>query len=246
MNYTDFNHACEKIFSLNKFLPMPSDDQVKKLFDLTEIMLETNKKMNLTAITDTNAIILKHYVDSLTVCSVTDIPQESAVIDVGCGAGFPSLPLAIFRRDLQITSLDSTEKRINYVKSTAFALGLTNIKTISGRAEDCANMIEYREKFDTVTARAVAPLPVLSEICLPFVKPGGAFIAMKAAQGESEITEAKKAIEFCGGVLRSVHKIEITANGIDNEQRIIVDIEKVKKTPDKYPRRYSQISKNPL
>lgn len=244
MIFEDFRQKCIDIFALNPSLPTPTEEQIGKLAALTDIMLEVNKSMNLTAITEETAVILKHYADSLTVAK--HIPEGAKIIDVGCGAGFPSLPLAIFRPDVSITALDGTAKRIEYVKSTARKLGLDNLTAIAGRAEEYANKPEYREKFDIATARAVAALPVLSELCLPFVKIGGYFVAMKAAQGENEAASAANAIKLCGGSQPTVSKLELTANGIDFESRIIVKSNKTSNTPTKYPRHYSQISKKPL
>jgi 16S rRNA (guanine(527)-N(7))-methyltransferase RsmG len=147
VNFEAFKQKTLDIFAKNKSLPTPTDDQIEKLFKLTEIMLEVNKSMNLTAITEESAVILKHYADSVSISSY--IPEGAKVIDVGCGAGFPTLPLAIFRQDIEILGLDSTAKRIEYVKATANKLGLRNVSAIAARAEELANKPEYREKFDT-------------------------------------------------------------------------------------------------
>ena len=244
MELVSFKENCKRIFELNCGLPTPTEDQIEKLFALTKIMLEVNKSMNLTAITEENAIILKHYADSVSISEY--IPQGASVIDVGCGAGFPSLPLAIFRPDLKITSLDGTAKRIEYVRKTAQVLGLSNINAVAARAEEYVSENGLRETFDVATARAVANLPVLSELCLPFVKKNGLFIAMKASQGEKEIQDAANAISLCGGALEETRMLELTENGIDVEKRVIAIIIKKKPTPDKYPRHYSQITKKPL
>ena len=244
MIFEDFKQKCLDIFALNPCLPTPTDAQIAKLAELTDIMLEVNKSMNLTAITEESAVILKHYADSLTM--LNEIPEGAKVIDVGCGAGFPSLPLAIFRPDISITALDGTAKRIEYVKNTAKKLELNNLTAIAGRAEEYGNKPEYRESFDIATARAVAALPILAELCLPFVKVGGAFVAMKAAKGEDEAACAENAIKLCGGSQASVTKLELTADNISFESRIIIKSNKTSKTPGKYPRHYSQISKKPL
>ena len=220
-----------------------SDERIEKLYELTRIMLEVNASMNLTAITEEKAIILKHYVDSLTVSRY--IPNGAKLIDVGCGAGFPCLPLAIFRPDLDITALDSTAKRINYIKDTASKLGIDNIYAVAARAEEYGKKDGYRESFDVATARAVAALPILSELCLPFVKIGGKFVSMKASQGEREVIDAKNAIKLCGGEVKSIDKLELLSDD-GSESRTIISVTKVTSTPIKYPRHYSQISKKPL
>ena len=156
-------------------------------------MLEVNKTMNLTAIKEEKAVVVRHFLDSLTIEPF--LPKNAKMLDVGCGAGFPSLPVGIFREDLAITALDSTEKRIRYVQSTAATLALPHFSAIAARAEALAHDPQYREAFDVVTARAVAALPVLAELCLPFTRVGGSFIAMKAARGEEELSAAKAAID---------------------------------------------------
>ena len=243
MEFIEFKKELLKIFEKNSLSDFVTDDRVQKLYDLTHIMLEVNKSMNLTAITDEKAIILKHYADSLTVSKY--IPKNARVIDVGCGAGFPCLPLAIFRADLTITALDATAKRIKYVQETADKLGLDNVLAIAARAEDFAKLSDYRESYDVATARAVASLPVLSELCLPFVKKGGVFVAMKASQGETEASEAANAIKLSGGSLTSVDKFSLISD-TDVDTRVIVSVSKVSQTPSKYPRHYSQIVKKHL
>ena len=242
MDKLSFIDNCKRIFSLNSLTL--SEEQAEKLFDLTERMLEVNKSMNLTAITEENAVILKHYADSVSMSEY--IPQNASLLDVGCGAGFPTLPLAIFRPDIRITALDGTAKRIEYVKAAANMLCLANGTAIAGRAEDFAHKDEYRESFDIVTARAVAELPILAELCIPFAKKGGLFVAMKASQGEKEAEIAANAIKTCGGKILSVNKLSLTADGINREERVIIKVEKVAPTLAKYPRHYSQISKKPL
>lgn len=244
MEFAVFKEKCIEIFAKNASLLTPSEKEIELLFALTQRMLEVNKSMNLTAITDEDSIILKHYADSLTVSEY--IPQGARVIDIGCGAGFPTLPLAIFRPDLDITALDGTAKRIEYVKQTSKMLGLDNVTAIAGRAEEYAAKPEYRECFDVATARAVAALPVLSELCLPFVKKGGAFVSMKASQGEQELENARNAIRLCGGSEAICDKLLLTADGENFETRVIIKTQKTALTPTKYPRHYSQISKKPL
>lgn len=242
MERTTFVSECQKIFSLNQLAC--TEDQANLLYDLTVRMLEVNRVMNLTAITEEKTIILRHYVDSLAISK--EIPMNSRVIDVGCGAGFPTLPLAIFRPDLRIVALDGTAKRIHYVEETAKLLGLSGVTAIAGRAEELAQKAEYRESFDVVTARAVAALPMLSELCLGFARVGGKMLAMKSQQVEEEIVAAASCIAICGGKIEKTEATHLTADGENLEQRTLVLIQKIKNTPQKYPRHFSKISKNPL
>lgn len=243
MEYTQFKEKLTVALTNNSVSLDVTDEKVEKLFELTAIMLEVNKVMNLTAITDEDAIIVKHYVDSLTVSKY--IPDGASVIDVGCGAGFPCLPLAIFREDLKITALDATAKRIKYIADTAQRLGIENITTIAARAEDLAKQSDYRERYDVATARAVATLPILSELCLPFVKKGGLFVSMKASQGSQEALDAQNAIRLCGGSIVSVNKLSLVSDQASEDRTIIV-VDKVSSTPPKYPRHYSQMVKKHL
>lgn len=242
MDRSVFILECQKIFKKNQL--SCSEKQASSLYDLMIRMLEVNQTMNLTAITDEKAIILRHFVDSVTISRY--FPENARLIDVGCGAGFPTLPLAIFRPDLQITALDSTAKRIHYVSETARLLSLSNVTAIAGRAEEYAQTPAYREQFDAVTARAVAALPMLSELCLGFVRVDGQMIAMKAQQAADEIASAQNAISLCGGTLREVVSCSLKQENGEEEQRNLVIIQKTTPTPKKYPRHFSQISKKPL
>lgn len=242
MNLQAFYALCEKHFSSNG-LPYPTPERAERLFLLTEHMQKVNESMNLTAIKEEEAIVVKHYVDSLLISAY--IPENSTVLDVGCGAGFPTLPLAIFRPDLHITALDSTAKRIHYVQGTAELLGLTNVSAIAARAEELAQNRDYREKFDVVTARAVASLPVLSELCLPFVRIGGCFVAAKAERADEELAAATNAIRTCGGKVEAIHRAMLR-NDSDVASRVIAVIRKASPTPQNYPRHFSKISKKPL
>ena len=242
MTREEFILECKKIFELNS-LPL-TEEQAEKLFLLTERMLEVNKSLNLTAIKEEKAIILKHYADSVTISQ--HIPDNSRVMDVGCGAGFPTLPLAIFRPDLSITALDGTAKRINYVSETAKALELSGVTAIAARAEETANDKKYRESYDVVTARAVASLPVLCELCLPFVKVGGLMIAMKAQQADEELSSALNCISLCGGEVVESLSCDLKSESSETDSRKLIFIKKIKKTPQPYPRHYSKISKKPL
>lgn len=244
MDFQEFNKLVEEIFKKNGYKQLLDQERARKLYNLTARMLEVNRSMNLTAIKDEGGIILRHYADSLAVSEY--IPESSTVIDVGCGAGFPALPLAIFRPDLKITALDSTAKRINYVAETAVMLGLDNVTAVAARAEDYGNNAKHREKFDVVTARAVAALPVLTELCLPLVKVGGSFVAMKASKAQEELELSKNAITKCGGEFISITDKPLIALDGSSESRYLIKIPKIKPTPKEFPRHYSKISKKPL
>ena len=238
-----FTSNLTKIFSSNGLSSLLSMEIMEKFYLLTVRMLEENEKYNLTAITDPDKIILNHYADCCTLAS--RLKKGASVIDVGCGAGFPSLPLAIVRPDLKILAVDSTAKRVSYVSETAEMLGLTNLRAEVMRAEDGGKNPEYREKFDYATARAVAEMRVLSELTLPFVKVGGQLVAMKGKNAEFELSGAKKAIATLGG--RGAKCEEITLKGgaeVLTHPLIIVD--KKEKTPVSFPRPFAQISKKPL
>lgn len=232
------------------------EDELKALAEKIEINLETekidkfmvyknllkewNEKINLTAITDDKEIILKHFIDSLTIEKY--IPHDAKVIDVGTGAGFPGIPLKIVRQDIELTLLDSLNKRLKFLEEVKSVAELTNVKLVHGRAEDVANNKEFREKYDIATARAVANLQVLAEYCLPFVKVNGYFVCMKGNNIE-EVEEAKKAIAILGG---SIEKIETICLPDSDIERNIIIIKKIKETAKIYPRKAGLPSKNPL
>lgn len=237
----------KQIMALNGMNEFASDELGEKFFLLSERMLEVNSYMNLTAITDVDEIILKHYADSLTAARY--IPSGARVIDVGCGGGFPSLPLAIARPDVSLVSIDSTAKKIDYIADTAKLLRISNICPITCRAEDLASDEKYREKFDVAVGRAVARLNVLSELCIPFVRVGGTFLAMKASKAPEELDEAKAGLEKLGCAPAAMHRIELYSPDVDsteNGERYLIISEKIGKTPKNYPRNYSQIKKKPL
>ena len=226
--------------SLDKYL----DEKKAELFyRLAVILTETNKSLNLTAVTDADGVILKHFADSL--IAVESFPEGARVIDVGCGGGYPTFPLAIVRPDLKITALDSTEKKINFVRSTARELGLDNIEAVSDRAEVLGKG-ELRESFDVATARAVAALPVLTELCMPFVRVGGDFVAMKALRADEELADtlAEGLFEKLGGEKMPNSRSVTLLGGDEHMSRTVITIKKIKKTPDSYPRSYSQIAKS--
>ena len=239
----DFKSKITKIFSANGLSSFLSMEKVEQFYQLTVRMLTENEKYNLTAITDVDKIILNHYADCVIMAS--KFKKGATVIDVGCGAGFPSLPLAMVRPDLKITAMDSTAKRVNYVAETAAMLGLTNLTAVTMRAEDGGKSPEYREKFDYATARAVAEMRVLTELTLPFVKVGGQLVAMKGKNAEFELSAAKKAIATLGGRNTSYESIMLKGEGETLAHPLII-IDKKEKTPQTFPRPFAQISKKPL
>jgi 16S rRNA (guanine527-N7)-methyltransferase len=206
-------------------------------------MLRVNDSLNLTAIRDEDGVILKHFVDSCTL--VPFIPEGAKMVDVGCGGGFPTLPLAILRPDVSVLGLDSVTKKVNYVAQTAELLRLKNVTTSNARAEVLGQDASYREKYDAVSARGVGRLCLLCELCLPLLKVGGVFVAMKSIGSDAEIDEALNAIFLLGGKIERVISFPLT-NGVEELSRTIVVIKKVSPTPKKYPRNNSQIAKKPL
>ena len=243
MDFQEFSDFFNTVMAHNGFESPVNEEQSRKFYFLMQHMLETNKSMNLTAIKEEKAVILRHFLDSLTV--VPFLPQNARILDVGCGAGFPCLPVGIFRPDLTIVALDSTEKRIRYVESTAKSLSLPHFTAIAARAEALAHQKQYRAAFDVVTARAVAALPVLSELCLPFVRVGGSFIAMKATKGAEELAAAERGIARLGGEVAAVKNITLEGGG-EHDERLLIEIKKVKQTPTDLPRAYAKIVKKPL
>ena len=239
----DLTSRLTKVFSENKLSSYLSMEVMDKFYRLTVRMLEENEKYNLTAITDPDKIILGHYADCVAMAS--RLKKGASVIDVGCGAGFPSLPLAIVRPDLKILAVDSTAKRINYVSESARLLGLDNLTAEVMRAEDGGKNPAYREKFDYATARAVAEMRILTELCLPFVKVGGQMIAMKGKNAEFELSSAKKAIATLGGRNTVCEAITLKGDGETLTHPLII-IDKKERTPANLPRPYAQISKKPL
>ena len=217
-----------------------TDEVTDKFFLYKKLLLEWNEKINLTAITDEKEILIKHFIDSLTIEKY--IPRNAKIIDVGTGAGFPGIPLKIVRPDIEVVLLDSLNKRINFLNEIIRECQLDKITTIHGRAEEIANKSEYREKFDISTARAVANISTLSELCTPFLKVGGSFVCMKADAVE-EMKNAKNALEILG---MKEEKIEhIILPNIDATRTIIL-YKKEKNTPKKYPRKHGTPAKEPL
>ncbi|MDE6723175.1 MAG: 16S rRNA (guanine(527)-N(7))-methyltransferase RsmG [Eubacterium sp.] len=219
---------------------VPLDETALKRYDLfAEMLVEWNSKMNLTAITEPDDIVLKHFVDSITPLSYFNIENGAEIIDVGCGAGFPSLPLLIARPDLKVTFFDALEKRLKFIDAVLDELGL-NGNLVHGRAEDFGNNMDFREQYDYAFTRAVAPLNVLAEYCLPFVKVGGSYISMKGADAETEL--GANAIGELGGEIEQVVSLKLS-NG---DFRNLISIKKISQTSAKYPRKTKKISSKPL
>ena len=238
-----FTSNINRAFAENGMADMLSAEIVEKFIRLTEIMLLENEKYNLTAITEPDKIILNHYLDCA--CPARLLPQGAKIADIGCGAGFPTLPLGILRPDLKILGVDSTAKRTGYVEMAARELGLSGVSVITARAEDLGQNKDYRESFDFVIARAVAAMPVLTELCLPLVAPGGKFIAMKGKNARFELQDARRAIPTLGGKLFSCEDITLKWESEELSHPLIV-IGKAQKTPPAYPRPYAKITKKPL
>lgn len=217
-----------------------SQKQLEQFETYYQTLVEWNQKMNLTAITNKEDVYLKHFYDSLTISFDYELNHQT-LCDIGAGAGFPSIPLKIVYPDLKITIVDSLTKRITFLNHLTKVLELENVKAISARAEEYA--ISHRESFDIVTARAVARLNILDELCLPLVKVNGDFITLKGLKAKEELDEAKKGIEKLGGKI--IKEIDFTLTD-ENDHRCNIFIHKVKETPIKYPRQFGQIKKKPL
>ena len=214
-------------------------EQFQKYF---ELLAEWNEKMNLTAITDESGVALKHFADSLSLLNFVDIPQNSTLADVGTGAGFPGVVLKIARPDIKLTLIDSLNKRLVFLNEVCSQLGI-DAELIHSRAEDGARDEKLRESFDFAVSRAVARMNVLSEYCLPYVKVGGAFCAMKGAQANEEFKESLNAINTLGGKLENKYFFELPENG---GERAIAVVRKVRNTPQKYPRQSGKIKAKAL
>ena len=215
--------------------------QVDAFMKYMDVLKDWNKKINLTAIEDDIDIIIKHFLDSLSIMPYLE-GDDKSLIDVGTGAGFPGIPVKICKGKLGVTLLDSLDKRIKFLNEVVNKLGLTGINAVHGRAEDFGKNLQYREKFDYAVARAVASLPVLLEYCLPFVKTGGLFIAMKGSNIE-EVDISSKALNILGGEIENIYTITIPSSDI---KRNIITVRKLRQTPTKYPRKAGKPSKVPL
>ena len=245
MDKTDFFEYCGRVLSANGLSEYGKGGALELYYRLAEELVEANKHMNLTAITDMNGVIVRHIADSLFMLKFAD--GARTIADVGCGAGFPSLPCAIAASvvdpKIKIYGLDSTKKRIDYVNTTAKKLGLTNITAICGRAEDFGKRADFRERFDVCSARAVSEMYVLSELCLPLVKVGGRMIALKGAKAKDELTRAASHVPNLGGKVSNFIEYSVTDGGEIDEYRAAIICDKVKSTPDLFPRPYAKIIK---
>ena len=208
-----------------------------------DLLLERNTVMNLTAITDPEEAVIKHFVDSLSIVKVNGFDNVTSIIDVGTGAGFPGIPLKIVFPEIKITLLDSLNKRIRFLNAVIDELELENIETIHGRAEDFSKKEDYREQYDLCVSRAVANLATLSEYCLPYVKVGGCFIPYKSGEIDEELNNSKKAVQILGGKIEEVVKFQLPDTDIG---RSFVKIKKNKNTAKKYPRKAGLPAKEPL
>ena len=217
------------------------EDAFIRLDKFAELLIETNKSFNLTAIKEPDDVTVKHFADCLAILKYVNIPENAKIIDVGTGAGFPGLVLKLARPDINMTFLDSTKKKLGFIENVLNECGVKG-ETLHMRAEEAAQLSKYREQFDFATARAVAALPLLSEYCLPFVKQGGSFVSMKSAESNEEMEAARKAIGILGGKINE----DIVFDLVENMPRRIITIKKNSQTPTKYPRPSAQIAKKPL
>ncbi len=206
------------------------------------LLLEQNQVMNLTAITDPVAVAQLHMLDSAALLHTADFAHKS-VLDVGTGAGFPGLVLKLCQPDIQLTLLDSLDKRVQWLAQITPALGTADVTCIHGRAEELALQSAYREQYDIVTSRAVADLRVLAELCLPFLRVGGVFLAMKGPDSAPEVDRASRAISVLGGRFQTAYTYQIPGTDVTHK---VIRVEKVRPTPERYPRRFAKIKKDPL
>ncbi|WP_138204201.1 16S rRNA (guanine(527)-N(7))-methyltransferase RsmG [Haloimpatiens lingqiaonensis] len=220
-----------------------NEDKYNKFILYKDMIKEWNKKINLTAITEDEEIVKKHFIDSFKIFKFEKLKECKKIIDIGTGAGFPGIPMKIVKENLEITLLDSLKKRITFLDEVINNLKLENVETIHGRAEDFAKDKKYREQYDAVVSRAVANMTVLSEFCIPFVKKGGYFVALKGPAITEELEEAQKAIKILGGKIQQI--IEVDIDGSDLRHNLVV-VKKIKETPKAYPRKAGVVSKKPL
>lgn len=215
---------------------------VQQLDRYAQLLLEKNQVMNLTAITEPEQVAQLHMLDCAALLNLADFSNRT-LVDVGTGAGFPGLPLKILAPSLQVTLLDSLNKRVDWLQEVIADLQLTDVRAIHCRAEEQAQKPDFRESFDFATARAVAALPMLAELCLPYVRPGGYFLSMKSVDSDEELKQAEHAIALLGGKLASVQDYSIPGTEIRHR---LISVKKIQTTPKKYPRMFAKIKKNPL
>jgi len=262
----DYKTFEEKFIFYFKEYNIDFDENIIKDFYLfTDYLLSENAKYNLTSITDIDGIIVKHYIDSIIILKYFDIPENSKIIDIGTGAGFPALPLSIMRKDLRITFLDSSNKKINFIKNaiTNISANINDFIFYCGRAEEFGKDLKIRETYDFAVSRAVAKLNVLCELAAVFIKPGGYFIAYKSKNANEEITEAENALKILDLRITDIIEFNLdmanckpppSADGTpfqkgafeNQNKRVLLEIKKLNKTSSKYPRNFSDITKNPL
>ena len=239
MEYSTFN---EELLEKSSTMGVRfSVEQIDKFYKYMNLLIEWNEKINLTAITEPSEIILKHFIDSITI--LKEIEDGSILVDVGTGAGFPGVPLSIMNPTLKITLVDSLNKRLIFLQEVVKELKLENVELIHARAEEFGQNKKYREKFDIATSRAVANLSSLSEYLVPLVKIGGKVISMKAGNAGQEIEEAQTAIKVLGGCIKKIDEFNLPQSNIE---RTIITIDKVKNTPNKYPRKAGTPTKEPI
>lgn len=228
------NWCCENQMAITQ-------TQLEQFENYAQILKEWNQKINLTAITEDSEIAVKHFIDSIFVLKYLKISQQSKIIDIGTGAGFPGIPLKIMLPDIQLTLLDSLNKRLIFLEEVCKTLSFQT-ELLHARAEEASQNLQYREKYDFAFSRAVANLPALCEYCIPYVKVNGLFISMKGPEGEKEAENSQNSISLLGGKLEKTCQFTLP----DNSERTLLFIRKIKSTPPKYPRRGTKINKNPL
>ena len=221
------------------------ENKKQQLLSYYELLIEKNKVMNLTALTEFQDVLYRHFLDSLYICKAISMKEIQTLIDVGTGAGFPGLPIKIVYPHIQVTLLDSLNKRVHFLNEVIEKLGLTGIQAIHSRAEEAGRNKTYREQYDVCTSRAVSRLCTLSEYCLPFVRKNGSFVSWKSASCDEEVMEAKKAIQLLGGEIREKVTYQFTEND-EEYHRILIVIQKTKNTSAKYPRKAGLAQKEPL
>lgn len=220
-----------------------NEEKYYKYIKYMDLLKSWNEKVNLTAIVDDDSIIKKHFIDSMKIFRFSELKNMRRIIDVGTGAGFPGIPIKIMMPEIEVVLLDSLNKRVNFLNEVINNLGLSNITAVHGRAEDFARIATYRESFDGAVSRAVANMAVLSELCLPYVKKGGYFIALKGPAVDEEIADGSKAINLLGGQLQETINVDI--EGTDLKHNLVV-VKKVKETSKIYPRKAGTAAKKPI